>query len=277
VSEINLMKKFLVFVFLITIASSVWSQASSPLRLEIPAPSGSDPFNYVTAGRYGICVFFPTANESGKDSISWSFMMTDNLLKEKWQRLVPLHKDVTYLKSLSTKEAVYLLFHDTKRNNDGNIFVFMIIPRLQVITEHRASIPDKAEVVDFEVSNNIAFIGYNSRKNQPGIVGFSLVTGEKRNYDITAEKDALLLDIAIDTSRQEIFATYKIQFSSTRNHLYVNKYNSPGALQKTFDFSAQAEKKNFNSAQYIPMGEGNGIVAGTYGFNVSSSRTQNDY
>jgi len=277
VSEINLMKKFLVFVFLITIASSVWSQASSPLRLEIPAPSGSDPFNYVAAGKYGICVFFPTAGQSGKDSISWSFMMTDNLLKEKWQRLVPLHKDVTYLKSLSTKEAVYLLFHDTKRNNDGNIFVFMIIPRLQVITEHRASIPDKAEVVDFEVSNNIAFIGYNSRKNQPGIVGFSLVTGEKRNYDITAEKDALLLDIAIDTSRQEIFATYKIQFSSTRNHLYVNKYNSPGALQKTFDFSAQAEKKNFNSAQYIPMGEGNGIVAGTYGFNVSSSRRQYDY
>jgi hypothetical protein len=271
------MKKLFLIVFLATASLTIWAQGSNPLRLEIPAPAGSDPFNYVTAGKYGICVFFPTAGQSGKDSISWSFMMTDNQLKEKWQRMVPLHKDVTYLKSLSTKEAVYLLFHDTKRSKDGNIFVFMIIPRLQVITEHRGSIPEKAEVVDFEVSNDVAFIGYNSRKNQPGIIGFSLVTGEKRTYDITAEKDALLLDVSVDTAKQEIFATYKIQYSSTRNHLFVNQYNSPGALIKTFDFTDQAEKKNFNSAQYLPTGEGTGIVAGTYGFNVTSTRRQYDY
>jgi hypothetical protein len=275
--EIKIMKKLLLVAFLVTIAFTMWAQNSNPLRLEIPAPPGNDPFNYVTAGKNGICLFFPTVNESGKDSISWSIMMTDDQLKEKWHKLIPLHKDVTYLKSLSTKDAIYLLFHDTKRNNDGNIFVFMIIPRLQVITEHRGTIPDKAEVVDFEISNNTAFIGYNNRKSLPGIIGFSLVTGEKRTYEITAEKDALLLDISIDTARQKIFATYKIQFSSSRNHLYVNQYNLPGTLEKTFDFTEQVEKKNFNSAQYIPMSEDNGIVAGTYGFNVTNTRRQYDY
>jgi len=277
VCEISFMKKLLVIALLISTALTIWAQRSEPLRLEIPAPSGSDPFNYVTAGKYGICVFFPTMSESGKDSISWSFMMTNDQLKEKWHKLVPLHKDVTYLKSLSTQDAIYLLFHDTKQNKEGNIFVFMIIPRLQVITEHRGSIPDKAEVVDFEVSDNVAFIGYNSRKGQPGIIGFSLVTGEKRNYDITSEKDALLLDISVDTTRHDIFATYKIQYSSSRNHLFVNQYNSPGTLEKTFDFTEQVEKKNFNSAQYIPRSKGNGVLAGTYGFNVTSTRRQYDY
>jgi hypothetical protein len=271
------MKKLFVIAFLLFTASNVWAQKSEPLRLEIPAPSGSDPFNYVAAGKYGICIFFPTVNGSGKDSISWSFTMTDDQLKEKWHRMVPLHKDVTYLKSISTKEAIYLLFHDTKQNKEGNIFVFMIIPRLQVITEHRGSIPDKAEVVDFEISDNVAYIGFNSRKSQPGIIGFSLVTGEKSNYDITTEKDALLLDISVDTALQYIFATYKIQYSSTRNHLFVNQYNLPGTLVKTFDFTEQVEKKNFNSAQFIPRGEGNGVVAGTYGFNVTSTRRQYDY
>lgn len=277
VCEIFPMKKLFVIAFLLFTASNVWAQKSEPLRLEIPAPSGSDPFNYVAAGKYGICIFFPTVNGSGKDSISWSFTMTDDQLKEKWHRMVPLHKDVTYLKSISTKEAIYLLFHDTKQNKEGNIFVFMIIPRLQVITEHRGSIPDKAEVVDFEISDNVAYIGFNSRKSQPGIIGFSLVTGEKSNYDITTEKDALLLDISVDTALQYIFATYKIQYSSTRNHLFVNQYNLPGTLVKTFDFTEQVEKKNFNSAQFIPRGEGNGVVAGTYGFNVTSTRRQYDY
>lgn len=271
------MKKLLVIAILITAPIALLAQRSEPIRLEIPAPSGSDPFNYVTAGKYGICIFFPTVSETGRDSISWSFMMTDDQLKEKWHRLVPLHKDVTYLKSISTKEAIYLLFHDTKQNKEGNIFVFMIIPRLQVITEHRGSIPDKAEVVDFEILDNVAYIGFNSRKNQPGIIGFSLVTGEKRSYEITTEKDALLLDISVDSARQDIFATYKVQYSSSRNHLFVNQYNTSGISIKTFDFTEQYEKKNFNSAQYIPKGEGKGVIAGTYGFNVTNTRRQYDY
>jgi hypothetical protein len=271
------MKKLLVITFLISAAIALWAQSGSPLRLEIPAPAGSDPFNYVTAGESGVCIFYPTINETGKDSVSWSIMMVDDQLKESWHKQVPLHKDVTYLQSIKSKDAIYLLFHDTKQNEKGNIFVYMIIPRIRLITEHRAMIPDKAEVVDFEISKDIAFVGFNNRKGQPGIIGFSLVTGEKRNYEITTEKDALLLDVSIDTTRQEIFATYKIQFSSSKNHLYVNRYNSPGALEKTFDFTDQVEKRNFNSAQYISMGEGNGIVAGTYGYNVTSTRRQYDY
>lgn len=271
------MKKLLSIAFLISIAFALWAQSENPLRFEIPAPTGSDPFNYVTASENGVCIFFPTINETGRDSVSWSFLMVDDQLKQKWNRQVPMHEDVTFLKSLSTKNVIYLLFHDTKRNKEGNIIVFMIIPRLQLITEHRGMIPEKAEVVDFEISNDFALIGYNNRKGQPGINGFSLVTGDKRSYDITTEKDALLLDISVDTIRKEVFATYKIQFSSSKNHLLVNQYNSPGALEKTYDFTNQAERRNFNTAHYIPMSDGSGMVAGTYGFNVTSSRRQYDY
>ncbi len=271
------MKKLLAIALLVSVALTIQAQSSDPVRLEIAAPAGSDPFNYVTAGENGVCIFYPTINDTGKDSVSWSFRMVDDQLKEIWHQQVPLHKDVTYLKNMSTKDAIYLLFHDTKRNKDGNIIVFMIIPRLQVISEHIAMIPDKAEVVDFEIANSYAFIGFNNRKGQPGITGFSLITGEKQSYDITAEKDALLLDISIDTTLSEIFATYKIQFSSSKNHLFVNQYNSPGALEKTYDFTEQVERRNFNSAQYLPMGEGRGIVAGTYGYNVANTRRQYDY
>lgn len=275
--EIRFMKKLPVLVFLILAAFALWAQNGSTLRLEIPAPAGSDPFNYVTAGENGVCIFYPTINETGKDSVSWSFMMVDAQLKELWHKQVPLHEDVTYLKSVSTKEAIYLLFHDTKRNTDANIFVFMVVPKYKLITEHKGMIPEKAEVIDFEISNTYAFVGYNNRKGQPGILGFSLISGERRTYEITTEKDAILLDISIDSIRKQVFATYKIQFSSSKNHLFVNQYNSPGALEKTFDFTEQVERRNFNSAQYLPISEGKGIVAGTYGYNVSNTRRQYDY
>jgi hypothetical protein len=271
------MRKILSLIVFAALAAAVLAQNSAPVRLEIPAPAGSDPFNFVTAGKNGICIFYPTSSETGKDSISWSFRMVNDRLEDAWNRMVPLHEDVTFLKSISGKEAIYLLFHDTRRNLDGNIFVFMIVPKFKSITEHKTAIPDNAEVVDFEIANGWAYIGYNSRKGKPGISGFSLVNGEKRSYDITAEKDALLLDIAVDSLRHEVYASYKIQFSASKNHLYLNRYNSPGALLQTYDFDGQNEKRNFNSAQYIPLGDGKGMLAGTYGYNVSSNRRQYDY
>jgi hypothetical protein len=267
-----------IIFLLIGVCTTLYLKAQNkPVRFEIAVPAGSTPINFVPAANNGICVFYPTLDESGKDSVSWYFSMLNDKLSEEWVKKVQLHEDVTFLKSIATRDALYLLFHDTKRNKDGNIFVYMILPKLQLITEFRTSIPDKAEIVDFEISGNNAFMGYNNRKGDPGIVSFSFINGEKRTYPITSEKDALLLDVAIDTLRKEVYATYKIQYSATRNHLFVNKYNSPGALMSTFDFTGQVERRNFNTAQFLPSGDGTGIVTGTYGYNVTNSRRQYDY
>lgn len=271
------MKKLLVLNVIFLFGISLWAQSGDPLRLEIPTQSGSDPFNYVADGASGVCVFYPTISEAGKDSISWSFVMTNEKLKETWKKQVPMHEDVTYLKGFSEKGVIYLLFHDTKRNKESNLFVFMIIPKLQLITEHRGSIPDKAEVVDFELADEYALIGYNNRKGQPGVTGFSLVTGEKRNFDITAEKDALLLDISIDTIQKEVFAVYKVQYSSVKNRLFLNVYNWYGGVKSTIDFTNQQERRNINSAQFISLGIGKGLIAGTYGYSQSNNRRPYNY
>ena len=136
------MKKIVFTVYLIFFVLILFAQNSNPLRFEIPVRNGTDPINYISAGEQGICIFYPTINDAGKDSVSWSFLMTDNNLKEKWRKLVPMHEDVTFLKGIARNNAVYLLFHDTKRNKNGNIFVYLVIPQLQLITEQRSSIPD---------------------------------------------------------------------------------------------------------------------------------------
>lgn len=262
------------FLFSVCIA---FAQSGDPVRIEIPTRSGTDPINYVKAGREGVLIFYPTISEAGKDSISWSFMMTDEKLKESWRKEVPLHEDVTYLKGISNHGAIYLLFHDTKRNKDGNIFVYMVIPKYRLITEHRSGIPEKAEVVDFDMLGDLAIVGYNTRKEQPGIVAFSLVTAEKRNIEITSEKNALLLDLAPDTTSKLFYATYKIQSSSTKNHLYVNAYSVNGSILQSVDFGDQQEKRNINTAQFLPTGKGNGLLAGSYGYYTTTRRTYDYY
>lgn len=236
--------------------------------------TGANPFNYVSFGDKGLCLFYPTSNDVGKDSINWSFVMLDRNLKEQWHKLIPMHEDVTYLKGLSRNNVIYLLFHDTRRNKDGNLFVFFVYPDKQIITEHSSSIPDKAEVVDFDIWNEFALIGYNQRKGRPGILGFSLINGEKRNFDFPGKEDALLLNVTADSIHKDIYAVYKVQPSSSRNQLMINVYDGSSALRNTITFHNEQEKRILNSAQLVITGEKTGFVAGTYG---PGSRNRKNY
>jgi hypothetical protein len=264
----------LAVVFLLSISALVSGQPGQPLRVEIPVRTGTNPFNYISFGENGICMFYPTSNDVGKDSVSWSFVMLDKNLKEQWRKLIPMHEDVNYLKGFSRNNVMYLLFHDTQRNKDGNIHVLFIYPSKQIITEHRSSIPDKAEVADFEIWNEYALVGYNQRKGKPGLMGFSLVTGEKRNFDFTVSDDALLLDISADTVYKDIYAVYKIQPNSSRNMLMVNIYDGSSALRRTVSFNNAQEKRILNSAQIVVTGNRKGFVAGTFG---PGSRNRRNY
>jgi len=270
-------KKHVLPAILVFLTVQAFCQSGQPLRVEIPVKSGTNPFNHITFGDKGLCLFYPTSNDVGKDSVSWSFVMHDRNLKEQWKQLIPLHEDVNYIKGFSQNNAIYLLFHDTQRNTDGNIHVLMIIPHLQLITEHRSSIPDKAEVVDFELLNDFALLGYNLRKGKPGLIGFSLVSGEKRTFDFSLEDNALLLDVLSDTIYKDVYAVYKVQPSASKNRLMVNQYNSSSALRRSISFENVQEKKILNSAQLVITAEGKGFVAGAYGSGARNRRNYDYY
>ncbi len=271
----NFWKTLILLVALLPMVSL--AQSGQPIRVEIPVRAGTNPFNYVPFGENGICMFYPTINDAGKDSISWSFVMLDRNLKEEWKKLLPLHEDVNYLKGFSQNGVIYLLFHDTRRNKEGNIYVFFIIPPKQIITIHKSDIPEKAEVVDFEIFNEFALVGYNQRKGKPGLLGFSLINGEKRNFDFPETENSLLLDIAVDTIYKDIAAVYKVQPSSTRNQLMVNLYNGSSALRRTVTFENIQEKRIFNSAGFVFTGENRGFVLGTFGSGARNKRNYDYY
>jgi len=261
----------------LSLLSLVHSQSAQPLRVEIPVKAGANPVNFIPFGENGLCLFYPTRNDVGKDSISWSFVMLDKNLNESWRKLIPMHEDVNYLKGFARGKVIYLLFHDTQRKSEENIHVLFIYPALKIITEHKSSIPDRAEVADFEILDDLALIGYNLRKGKPGMIGFSLMNGEKRTFDFADEDNTLLLDIAADTIYNDIYAAFKQQPSSNRNRILLNIYNSSSALRRTINFENNQEKKIINSASIVITGEGKGFVAGAYGSGTRNRRNYDYY
>jgi hypothetical protein len=267
----------LIIAFVTLLILNIPAQTNQPLRIEIPVRSGTNPFNYITFGDKGLILFYPTSNDVGKDSISWSFVMLDKNLKELWRKVLPLHEDAAYLQGFTRQNVIYLLFHDTQRKAENNIKVYFIYPEKQIITEHLSSIPDKAEVVDFDLYNEYALIGFNQRKGKPGIMGFSLINGDKRNFDFNVTENGLLLDLSVDSTYKDIYAVYKLQPSSNKNNLMVNVYDGSSALKRTISFDNLVEKRIINSAQFITTGQGKGFVTGTYGPGNKNRRNYDFY
>jgi len=272
-----MIKRILYLSIFLLITLFIQAQTQQPIRFEVSTRSGTSPFNHVACGQEGVCLFYPTIEETGKDSVSWSFYLLDRNLQQVWQKRIPLREDVSFIKSIYRNDCIYLLFHDTRRNETGNISVMFIIPSKQIITEHRSDIPYKADVIDFEVLNDLVFIGYNENKGKPGLIAFSLIDGQKRNYEISSEDDALLLDVAVDSIYKDVYATYKVQKTSTRNKLYVNKYDLSSALRNTISFESEIEKRIINSAEYVPITGSRGLVTGCYGYSNRGRRPYDYY
>jgi hypothetical protein len=270
------MKQINLIVVLLFIVTVSFAQNNKPQRFEIPIRSGGDPVSYLPCGIQGVLVYYPTISESAKDSINWSFMFLDHNLNKEWQQLMPLHEDVTFLKGIYRNNVVYLLFHDTKRSEKGNIFVFMVYPDIQLITEHRGSIPDKAEVIDFDIIEEKAIVGYNIRKGNPGLHVFSLSNAEQKTIDVTANNESLLLDICADTASKQIFTIHKEQ-DNKGNDLFISIFDK--SFNPLFQVKVlnMQEKRIISSAQFMPTGTGRGIVFGAYGTSNQNNRKQYDY
>ena len=247
-----------------------------PIRIEMPAKIGYAPFNTIACEEQGVLIFYPTITETGQDSISWSFTLLNTDLKEVWRRQIPLREDVSFLKGVVHNKCIYLLFHDTRKDQAENITVLMIYPVLRLITVHKGSVPQRSEVVDFDIFKDHAFIAANGRKGSAAVTGFSLVDGSKHNYTLENKSDIFLLDVGFDSATSDIYVTYKKQASSSKNELMVNEYSFEGTLIRNIAFPGQDEKLLINSAQYVPTNASQGIVLGSYG-TAGRSRRAYDY
>lgn len=270
------MKQLIIFIALFMPGLLVLAQYNKPARFEIPTRTGSDPVNFIPCDEDGILVYYPTISETAKDSITWSFLMLDKMLNRSWQQLMPLHEDVTFLKGIYRNKVAYLLFHDTKRNKEGNIFVFMVYPQLQIITEHRSSIPENADIIDFDITDDMAVVGYNKRKSNPSVHIFSLSNSDSKTQEITSIEESIILDIYADTASKQIFTVHK-ERDKTGNNLFISIFNT--RLEGLYQVKVlnMQEKRIINSAQFVSTGTGKGLVFGSYGTSSRNNRKQYDY
>ena len=172
----------IILILLLSIISAIMIpvMAQKPLRIEIAAKEDTDPFNLVNCGVLGALVFFPTAQEVGKDSIVWSFNMFDVNLRDKWNKGIGIGRDYIFVgSSYKINDATaYLLFQDVNKKEGMNAVVFMVNPMVSTVKEIKGQLTVMANARHFLVAEDYAFISLETKKGDVDLCRMSLITAD---------------------------------------------------------------------------------------------------
>jgi hypothetical protein len=258
------MRKSVVILLLCVLAVHMLpAVAQKPLRIEIAAKEDTDPYNLVNCEGFGAFVFFPTAQNIGKDSIVWSFHLFDINLQEKWNKGIGL--DRNYLLVGSSFKArdttVFLLFQDVRKKEGTNVVVFTVNLLRSVVREMKGQVNAMANVTHFEVSQNYAFLTTETKKGEADLCRLSLKTAEVMHFNIPEKNDTEILNLALDPVNRTVSVISKI----AENQLKLTVYSYEGSEMGTVDFRKMSSKREINTAEVIQTGPGKGLVFGVYG------------
>ena len=237
--------------------------AQKPLRIEIAAKEDTDPFNLVNCGGLGALVFFPTAQEVGKDSIVWSFNMFDVNLREKWNKGIGIGRNYIFVgSSYKINDATaYLLFQDVNKKEGMNAVVFMVNPMVSTVKEIKGQLTVMANARHFHVAEDYAFISLETKKGDVDLCRMSLITADVMHFNIPEKDKSVILNLALNPANRSISVIRKMDDGQIKSTVF----SYDGVDRGTVDFQKMNSNKEINTAEMLQTGPGKGLVFGVYG------------
>lgn len=266
------MRNIIVTIILLILAANLLpAQAQKPLRLEIAAKEDTDPFNLVNCAGLGAFIFYPTAQEVGKDSIVWSFYMFDKNLREKWNNGIGIGRNYVFTGSVfkATDAVVYLLFQDRRKKEGNNAVIFTVDLIGKGVKEIKGQLTSLANVVHFKVAENYAFISMATNKGVVDLCRMSLKTADVIHFGVPEKDKTAILHMALNPVDRSISAISKME----DGQLKLSVFNYDGTAMETADFSKMSKKKEINTAEILFSGTGKGLIFGVYGSSENRGRS----
>lgn len=259
------MRKSIVILLMCVLAVHMLpAVAQKPVRIEIPTKEDTDPFNLVNCGGQGAFVFYPTAQNIGKDSIVWSFHMFDKNLQEKWTKGIGLDRSCLFVGSSykANDTIVYLLFRDDRKKEGTNTVICTVNLRSTLVTEIKGQLKSMANATHFDVAGNYAFISLQTiKKSEVDLCRMSLKTAEVTLFNIPEKDKSEILDMAVNHSNRSISVITKTE----DNQIGMTVFGYDGNVMYAVDFRKMSGKRAINTAEVILTGKGKGLVFGVYG------------
>jgi hypothetical protein len=272
-------------------------QVPKTLTMELEARS-SENYNIIPLGEKGLIVFYENTDRHFNSRV-WKFAKYDTVFKELWNKEITIQKSMSSMKSYydSKTDKFYILFLKTKRylisrssvkNGDFAIITLNLSDGEFNIT--KGLIPGRANVTEFKVIDNNAYIGGNSCPSNvsvymhalfsitliPMLTGFSfykfnplilnvnLTNGNLRMMHNGYKGNSFLLNEQINSQDKSYIITTidKNIVNRKKSYLCFNTYDGENNLIRAGKIIIPPDS-TFVSARFFRIGNDN-FLTGTY-------------
>ena len=247
---------------------------SGPVRVEFDA--SAEVFELIPCGEMGVLMFYESMKQVDRFNKAWVFIFYDKNLNAQWSKEIPVLEDLNYRGFRIAGEDVYLAFQNNDKSRaDVHNFQLLHINVIDAGFNHTGVfIPEKAQLVSFEVSGKALVLGLNYRNENALVLINNLETGKQTTISFVDEP-TFIEDIILSSEERELYVALNVYTSRKRSSLYLNSYNPEGGLKKSVLIAPAQETKKLMNAQLNLEDDGSVYLLGTYNsMNGKLSRTE---
>jgi hypothetical protein len=250
--------------------------ASGPVRVEFAAPA--DVFELIPCGEKGALMFYESTKQVDNENKAWVFIFYDNDLKAQWSKEIPVIQNLIYTKHQLAGENLYLAFQNRdKARSDVHNFQLLRINIFDANFSHTGVfIPEKAQLVNFEVVKNTFALGLNYYKEKALVLIKDLETGLENTIKID-DPPSFIEDVKLSADATELYVALNVYATKKRSSLYLNSYDVKGGFKNSIAVVPALEYEKLMNAQINLEDDGSMYVLGTFNsLNGKLSRTEEE-
>jgi hypothetical protein len=247
---------------------------SGPVRVEFSAPA--DVFDIIPFDSKGALMFYESAKQVDGQNKAWVFIFYDKNLNALWSKEIPVIQNLVYKKHQIKGNDVYLAFQNMEKSRaDVHNFQLLKINILDATFGHTGVfIPEKASLVNFDVSGNTFVLGLNYSKEKALAIIKDLETGYENTIKFD-EAPTFLEDLKLNPGTNQLYIALNAYVARKRSTLYLNSYSLGGAIANSVAVAPAREYEKLMNAQINFDESGPVYLLGTFNsMNGKLSRTE---
>jgi hypothetical protein len=210
-------------------------------------------------------MFYESVKQVDEKNKAWVFIFYDKDLKAQWSKEIPVVQNLTFKEHQIEGENVYLAFlNNDKSRADAYNFQLLQINIFDASFSHTGVfIPEKAQLVSYEVAENTLTLGLNYWKEKALVLIKDIQTGKESKISFE-ESPTFLEDVKISADGKQVFIALNVYTSRKRSSLYLNNYTLDGSLKESVSIVPAREFEKLMNAQINLEEDGSIYLLGTF-------------
>jgi len=237
------------------------------LRVEINAKSDDETYKLIPCGEKGVILFYKSLEIVEQEKVKWYFSFYSNDLQLLWTKSIGLPNALEYKKNSGDFDTLSLIFRTSEKAkySEFNFEIIRLVLDKGVFMGNNGKFPENAEIVDFIVTGNTAYIGFNVKNEPARIMIMNLQTGNQIISSLTKGVVSSLMQLYLDSAESKIIASIRKVIVKNQSEFVLSVFDASVNLLSETIINSITDEHELNAMRFIPVNPGEILVAGTYG------------